>query len=443
MGAFFLAAAVWLVLRDDPPPDETVLLTEPPSTEPGPRSESVVGALIEIAAALPEARDWPEIDREPPETWVASAYERIYGRRRDAELLEQMRRYFEEEASALDRVEAAISREDMGWSLTSALRDLVPGDDAIDAVIDQLEDRARWHRARGDAAAASRDLELGVRLGERFVADGVECTGQLEFAAGHLRRSIDQLDSILRDGGIDPDVEARILGRTPASVREPRVARRCLEDVYRAWREYVDGIGRSESRMGRRSSFASLPSLAFKPNRTLARLGEVLGAVSAEADRPPPEREFPPEVPLEYEGIRLRILLNLNSGEYLLVAFSSQLRNVFDHLDWLRLEENALRLHIALRRYERLHGALPVDLEALLAAVPELSSLPRDPFSGKPFRYDPAVRIFWSVGPNGVDDGAPGWAEFDGTGIPPIQKSPPDRVWWLPPAPMPTGAPSR
>jgi hypothetical protein len=66
------------------------------------------------------------------------------------------------------------------------------------------------------------------------------------------------------------------------------------------------------------------------------------------------------------------------------------------------LSLNATRIVLALRAYENKNGKLP-------ASLTELSSLgfeaPLDPYSGKPFIYDPALGIIASVGHNHKDDG--------------------------------------
>jgi hypothetical protein len=61
------------------------------------------------------------------------------------------------------------------------------------------------------------------------------------------------------------------------------------------------------------------------------------------------------------------------------------------------------RLLIALRRHELTLGTLPDSLETLVPTY--LSEIPTDPYSGKPFRYDPARAIVYSVGEDGLDQG--------------------------------------
>ncbi len=48
------------------------------------------------------------------------------------------------------------------------------------------------------------------------------------------------------------------------------------------------------------------------------------------------------------------------------------------------------------------HGKYPESLGALVSEK-ILPSVPADPFSGKPLRYDPERRRIWSVGPDAKD----------------------------------------
>jgi hypothetical protein len=56
---------------------------------------------------------------------------------------------------------------------------------------------------------------------------------------------------------------------------------------------------------------------------------------------------------------------------------------------------------VACRRYRLREGVLPAKLEDL---VPDfLQALPRDPYDGKPFRYDPGRETIWAVGKDLLD----------------------------------------
>ncbi len=73
-----------------------------------------------------------------------------------------------------------------------------------------------------------------------------------------------------------------------------------------------------------------------------------------------------------------------------------------------RADREATRVTLALRLYRLRHGGkLPPNLAALVSAG-ILKTVPRDPFSGRPLRYDPVRKVVWSVGPNGSDEGGKG-----------------------------------
>ncbi|TVR50348.1 MAG: hypothetical protein EA425_10180 [Puniceicoccaceae bacterium] len=71
--------------------------------------------------------------------------------------------------------------------------------------------------------------------------------------------------------------------------------------------------------------------------------------------------------------------------------------------------------------------------EAGEGGVVELPPLPQDPFSGKPFRFDPERGLLWSVGPNGRDNGGTGDGRNFGNS--------PDMIWLLRGVPAPPALP--
>jgi hypothetical protein len=64
----------------------------------------------------------------------------------------------------------------------------------------------------------------------------------------------------------------------------------------------------------------------------------------------------------------------------------------------------ATRITLALAVYRRTHGSEARALQDLMDAG-LLAAVPMDPFGRGPFHYDSKRRVFWSVGPNGIDDG--------------------------------------
>lgn len=70
-----------------------------------------------------------------------------------------------------------------------------------------------------------------------------------------------------------------------------------------------------------------------------------------------------------------------------------------------RAEQEAVRTILAIRLWRDGHsGALPASLDALVQAG-LLKRAPRDFFAKVPLRYDPARRVLWSVGKDGIDGG--------------------------------------
>jgi hypothetical protein len=64
-----------------------------------------------------------------------------------------------------------------------------------------------------------------------------------------------------------------------------------------------------------------------------------------------------------------------------------------------------VRLHYAIHAFELQENRLPKTLEELVPR--ELKAIPKDPFNGKDFVYQPGKDryLLYSVGPNGMDDG--------------------------------------
>jgi hypothetical protein len=72
-----------------------------------------------------------------------------------------------------------------------------------------------------------------------------------------------------------------------------------------------------------------------------------------------------------------------------------------------RTQIECARLQLALEVYRRRHGTLPPTLQPLVDEK-ILATLPIDPFSSMPLRYDAKRALIWSVGFNGKDDGGKG-----------------------------------
>jgi hypothetical protein len=97
-----------------------------------------------------------------------------------------------------------------------------------------------------------------------------------------------------------------------------------------------------------------------------------------------------------------------SNGAPLAKLFFPAIRQLIEAHDRERARQGLLELDLALQLYAREHGAFPETLAPLVGAP--LEEIPADPFGhGEPLRYRRAAdgsAVLWSIGPDGVDDGA-------------------------------------
>jgi hypothetical protein len=167
--------------------------------------------------------------------------------------------------------------------------------------------------------------------------------------------------------------------------------------------------------------FVRRPPL-FRPHKALNKAGSYMEQVAASLDtyrrRRPVEEVF--GGPWLNPG---PLCLSLNFADELAIT---QLLSV----DWLIADHYKLQtaarltqLFLALRCYQLEHGKLPGKLDEL---APEyLKTIPLDPFTGKPFGYEPGGQKprIWSVGPDQRTD--PPDAEHGDDVVVEVQFAPP------------------
>ncbi len=427
--AVIFVIGVWVLIKDDPPHDDSDLHLSIPAPVSG--EESVIGELLEIHAMLPEPRDWHEdalsdsdLDPWDPRPLVRSEWE-------TPEQLEEMQEYHEGYTDDLDRVAVALEGPDLGWAVLVNIDDVVPGIMELRDVAEHLQARALWRRAAGDTVSASRDLESVRTLGERLVGEGSYSLIQGLVGVSIYGMGMRSIESLLHDGVLDPEVEARIISREPVFDRDPEIVKRCIQSEYRAMRstlEQLSGGGGFGARGG--SPALGIP-FGFKKHRTIARIAVYFRAMVAEFDRPPPLRQWPDPASDSPGSVARRALLHLNTGEMLIPLILPNIARAVEKFDRFRLDGRALRLLVSIVAYDRAHGVLPPDLEALVAGTDGLDAIPLDLYSDAPFRYDPERRIFWSMGTDGVDGNAVGWNELRDDPV--VSRDDlPDLIWIIP-----------
>ena len=177
-------------------------------------------------------------------------------------------------------------------------------------------------------------------------------------------------------------------------------------------RDSIDFIYEATIQEGGCSGF--LASFFFKKNRTERLAGEAIRQAVERAELSPAERSQvtwnPPRSTMWGK------LLSLNFGETIIDAWLPTHEQIVSRSDRARMVREAGRLLFGFDRYQRIHGTLPPDLDALAEAVPELTPFPIDPYSGKRFLYDPKRKLFWSFGEDGGSQGGTEVAErYKGT----------------------------
>ena len=114
-----------------------------------------------------------------------------------------------------------------------------------------------------------------------------------------------------------------------------------------------------------------------------------------------------PDKKLTFKPTILEMILSFLSGEpvsELIYEYSTDFHfNLYDKVPLMETKSNETELRIALLMYQARNGRHPKTLNAL---VPEyIPAIPRDPFDGKPLRYNSKKKIIYSVGFNLKDDG--------------------------------------
>ena len=164
------------------------------------------------------------------------------------------------------------------------------------------------------------------------------------------------------------------------------------------WEEFYGRTGQPVPRFARWYVFP----FVYQPNRTQAL---ILESYQAPLSQVAPERfDFPRARDFEqikkddftHEGIGVVLYaVNLYGTALFCELAAPYFRNIEHHTAENSWNLLAIQLYLRLLLHEQTHGSLPEYL-------PEN---PLDPFDGKPIRYQPELRIFYSVGWNGTDEG--------------------------------------
>lgn len=436
LGLFVLCALfmLFLIFGDGPPPDDFDLL--PPPRVEVPADQNLFGAL---AALHPRYRrpqlhelQFEMADGRPAEPWPDpwSRSEVMRARWAEPAQLEALEACFRELDPVLAEVTAALDLPHCQFPFMESSLEI---DDSMDREImvdahKQLSLRAVLRRARGDVPGASRDLANGLRIGDAML-DNAESIGHAAFGSSVVLSCWERVECLLHDGELAPEVEAALFERESKWLSDPEWMTRVIRHDYRLQRATTERVADGEVEDLENVPEPLLRS-QFPRNRALTRFAEVYRELIELSNAPPLQRDRSSPDPVERKNLLDRSLTIERLAELTLSGFVP----VLERADRTRLAERAGRTLVALRIHERTRGSLPSDLEALVAAVPELGSVPIDPWTGAPLRYDAARRLLWAVGEDGIDGGGDGWEELRAD--PDASRFQlPDWVWQIPPIP--------
>ena len=137
----------------------------------------------------------------------------------------------------------------------------------------------------------------------------------------------------------------------------------------------------------------------LKPHRTIERLGEFFREAIRDQAIPAARRR---PVGAGRNGALDAFTGNRRGDGYLKLATSIHMMLLRER-PICQFERRGTILLLALRSSHDRHEVLPESLEALVPDI--LASVPIDPYSGEPMRYDPTKGWVWSIGSDGIDSG--------------------------------------
>ena len=149
-----------------------------------------------------------------------------------------------------------------------------------------------------------------------------------------------------------------------------------------------------------------MPRIFFKLNETQKLFADVARCVISDATRTYADMRSPAleaSMREDFERRRKRLILTNAVGVILARVMLPAYVSAMENECMVQSDLSATGLIVACRRYRLREGKLPEKLDDLVPGF--LPSVPRDPYDGKPFRYDPVREIVWTVGKNLQDSG--------------------------------------
>lgn len=326
-------------------------------------------------------------------------------------------------AALYARLDQALTREGYRSPVMRSLTDWSPWLSPFRDMGRLMKVKSEWHLRRGEREEAAETAVKLARLGA-FIREG---NGSLiEYLVGISIETMG-LDQILLVGMALDSSRAllELAQRLGPNTGGPAGLDSAMKGEYRVTADAIDRLVRGDftllemAQQWERPEPSSLPGrwmpawlrsgairMVLHPNRTKQRFADFYAEI-LEGRKKPLKDAFGPvvkEMTGERNGRWPRLMRRNPVGLILACLMLPAIDKVREKAAQLECKTGGVRLALAMRAYALERKTYPDKLEPL---VPEfLKALPRDPFDGAPsFRYLPARRLIYAVGPDFTDDG--------------------------------------
>lgn len=294
----------------------------------------------------------------------------------------------------------------------SDLEEHVPYLGAFLTMAKLLSAKARYDRFKGRDAAATEDCIALLHFAGLIQRDASALAGGL-VGLGVLQIALTETQSLVREGRLSNEERQQLalalVALDPLSSGFNRAIQQEVTITARTIRSIASGDLSTSGLMSLRGGEAGSARAKgrklfyfFQPNRTTLMFATLAGEVMANAALPYAEMSGMNEKPLDLHPIVLFVRPNA-VGKVLYSLMAPGIRSSLERLVRAQCVLSATRLLVACHQFRAANGMFPDTLQELVPIY--LAELPRDPYDGRPFRYEASQKILYSVGSDLRDSG--------------------------------------
>ena len=275
--------------------------------------------------------------------------------------------------------------------------------------------RARNYARQGNDEAAMEDAMRLVRSGHQIQGGKGELLVYV-VGIGVKGMGCDLMRELAPKSRLAPDRLRRYAAELARYEADPQVFADAMRGEYRLWQRTSDMLGSGATRIGgppagrlKQRVTDGLERTFFKPNRTRRLMAEACREIIAMAPRHFVDAPRPDKFLNAARAEQGFVASNYMGGKLLEISIPSLFLGPAYKCD-TNVWAAAARVILAMEAFKLEKGRLPASLNEL---VPDyLDAVPLDDFDGKPFRYNAAKKLIYSVGEDLKDDGGTTKQEF-------------------------------